>query len=868
MRFLLFALILLSFFQLTAQFQDDFTDGDFSLNPTWVGDNAVFEVNAASQLHLISSGTDTSILVTTSSVVFNSEWSFYVKQSFNSSSNNHSRVYLVSDQSDIKGVLNGYFVQIGSTLDNVTLWRQDGNSLVQLIAGTIASTGNSVNELRIKVTCDPTGNWNLYTDDQAGFNYLLEGSVFDNTYSSSTYFGVFCNYTSSNSSKFYFDDFYVGSIQVDTIPPELLDVKVISSTQLRLFFNEIVDLNSSEYAPFYMVNQGIGNPISANRSSIDSSIVDLIFNSPFTYGLSYLIDVNGVIDRSGNAVNQNNFPWIWYNLAQGDIVINEIMADPSPTIGLPDAEYIELYNNSATKVDLSNWKIVIGSSEKIIPNGVVLPDSFVIIAHENNESQLSAFGSFIGLSSFSLTNSSATIVLKTDSNRLMHIVEYTDLWYQNTVKQEGGWSLEQIDPQNACAGKENWSASTAIAGGTPGKRNSIRASKPDIIPPVFDRVVVINSTNISVFWNETVDSSYSLNTSIYNISEGIGAPIQVTASYPKYNSYNLVLTIPIQPSIIYELTISAGIADCAGNITSEETKVQFGLPDLPDSNEIQINEILFNPKNTGVDFVEIYNPTDKIFDLKDLRLANWSVDNEEFINVKIITEDGFQLFPKQYYVLSISSETVQNQYFVDKPAHCIEMEALPTLNNTSGNLYLITKSLQMIDGMNYDESMHYALLNNPEGVSLERISGAASSFEASNWHSAAIPGRNATDFGGTPTYLNSQVSQGELSTSEWSVYPEIFSPDNDGFEDYLEIRYLLDQSGYTANVFIYNSKGLLIRRLSNNQLLETKGQIIWDGITDDQQKAPIGIYIVYVEMVHLNGDVQHYKLTSVLGGKF
>ena len=864
---LVFAAFLLGLSTVAAQFQDDFSDGDFTQNPIWTGNTTQFEVNSQKYLHLISSGADTSTLSTTSSIVLNTEWRFFVKQSFNSSSNNHSRVYLVSNKSNLTDSLNGYFVQIGSTQDNITLWRQSGNNLQEIITGTNISTGNSVNEIYIKVICDINGKWELFADNQGGTNYTFEGSITDNTFTTSGYFGVFCKYTSSNSTKFYFDDFYVGAIQVDTLPPELMGIKIISQNKLQLFFNETVELNSSQNIQNYIVDGSIGNPASALRLNSDSTIVDLTFTSPFTYAQAYQIELSGIKDNNNNAMPLMQSSFMWYYLKQGDIVINEIMADPMPSVGLPDAEYIELYNNSGIKVNLKDWVLKIGNSKKTLGDAEIPPKSYIIIGHDNNESLLSQYGNFLGLSSFSLTNSGTSLLLTTDSNRFMHHINYNTFWYQNAAKEDGGWSLEQIDPNNYCGAIGNWSASASVLGGSPGQKNSVDANNPDTDAPYFNRVVVVNSMNIDVFLSEAVDSIFAKDPMIYNISDGIGNPIEVIASYPEYSSFSLKLSSPLLPEVIYNLTIDPGVSDCAGNTINNTTTISFGLAQMPDSNDVLINEILFNPKNDGVDYVEIYNNSDKIIDLRFLRLANWNTEDENYDNVEIISEEGFQIFPYKYYVLTTSSTSVKEQYYVESNSNIIEMDALPSLNNTSGNIYLLSNSLRFIDGMNYDEDMHYALLNNPEGISLERLSFSVSSFETTNWHSAAIPGLNAESYGGTPTYINSQASSNNQSQNDWSVYPEIFSPDNDGYEDYLQIQYKLNESGYTANITIYDASGKLIRSVAKNQLLEIDGYVIWDGLNDDKQKADIGIYLILIETYNLNGIVEQRKLTVVLGGK-
>ena len=202
---------------LRAQILDDFTDGNFTQNPVWMGDVSEFTITSSSAippemkpaLQLNGSGSDTSILVTANSLVSNTEWRFWVKLSFNTSANNFARVYLVSDQAELKGELNGYFVQIGGTNDNIGLFRQNGWTTEQIIAGTVSYTGNATNVLRIKVTRDNQGNWNMFSDPEGGFAFQPEGTVNDISFSSTAFFGIFCKYTSSNATKFYFDDFYV-----------------------------------------------------------------------------------------------------------------------------------------------------------------------------------------------------------------------------------------------------------------------------------------------------------------------------------------------------------------------------------------------------------------------------------------------------------------------------------------------------------------------------------------------------------------------------------------------------------------------------------------------------------------------------------
>src|SRR3954466_4726582 len=83
----------------SAQLTEDFSDGNFTSNPVWSGDNAQYIVNAQQQLQLNSSGTGLSYLSSNLPLASldSQEWRCFVHQNFSPSSSNYGRIYLVSD---------------------------------------------------------------------------------------------------------------------------------------------------------------------------------------------------------------------------------------------------------------------------------------------------------------------------------------------------------------------------------------------------------------------------------------------------------------------------------------------------------------------------------------------------------------------------------------------------------------------------------------------------------------------------------------------------------------------------------------------------------------------------------------------------
>jgi len=375
-------------------------------------------------------------------------------------------------------------------------------------------------------------------------------------------------------------------------------------------------------------------------------------------------------------------------------------------------------------------------------------------------------------------------------------------------------------------------------------------------------VNIIDSQKIKLFFTEPMDSVSLLNTERYYIDHEIGNPIGVELFPPDYRSVILFLNKDLQENIIYSLSITDSLTDCVGNTIPINTSILFAIPKAADSLDIVINEFLPDPKDDGVRFIEIYNRSEKIIDLSSLLLASYDFFTSNIETPYAISEDGFLFFPGEYIVLSESPEIVQQQYFTSNPDAFIKMKKMPSFTNSEGVVAITNKGFQIIDLFPYSEDMQFPLLNSTEGVSLERLNFDRPTNDRSNWHSAA------EDVGfGTPAYENSQFRSFEQIDEQITVSPEIFSPDNDGYNDVLNINYEFNAPGYVANILIYDARGRLIINLVKNELLGTKGCFSWDGIDRDNAKAVIGIYIIYIEIFDLDGNVKYYKKTAVLGGK-
>ncbi len=849
-----------------AQFYDSFDDGDFTRNPPWTGSEGSFVINDSKQLQLSAAGEGQSHLVTLSGMNGETEWRFWIKLSFSPSSNNFARVYLAADQENIEQPVNGYFLQFGEsgTSDAIELFRQEDDVLTSVCRGAEGLIAASF-QMNVRVRKDQTGFWQIEVDESGLGAYSPEASGTDNTILQSACFGLLCKYTSSNSTKCYFDNFYSGPFVFDTEPPEIQKITVIAKNQLSVLFNEAVEENSAENTQNYKVSNGVENPISAILDDQNSARVFLEFDRDFPNGTMNTITINNIADLSGNIANGLFSEFYWFKPSAHEIQINEIMADPTPPVNLPEYEYIELHNLTGIPVDLTGWILVTGTTEKVFDTAWIDPGGYLIVGDEDAADDFSTYSfSFYGFSSFSLTNSGQMLVLMNPERQVISFANYSDSWYDDPNKNTGGWSLEQIDPENPCGGQGNWRASMNPSGGSPGLENSVTAENPDILPPAMLNLEIISPLQLRVYFSEPMDSTQLSQNAGYQVDHEIGRPVLVESVWPDYAAVNLFFNDSLKAGFFYTLTISGDVTDCSGNLVDKSKTLVFGLPQPPHEGDIVINEVLYNPRADfvdGVDFVEIYNRSSKMIDLSKLVIATEDETTGELESPKPLSDKGLLFFPDTYLVITSNPDIVKEQYFTNNPDGFLRLETLPAYNNDQGIVILATNGFEIIDRFPYSDQMQFPLLTATDGVSLERLNMERPATDPSNWHSAASSVGYAT-----PAYKNSQSNVTQEVKDPITIDPEVFSPDNDGRDDVLNIHYLFNQPGYMASVKIFDDRGRLVRQIVNNELLSTEGSFSWDGINSENEKAGTGIYIVFIELFDLDGNVKKYKKTAVLGG--
>ena len=848
------------------QFSDNFADGDLTSNPVWTGNTTDWAVNNALQLQSNNSVTNSTFyLSTASAMATTAQWVFYCQMAFNPSSANYVDVYLTASAGDLTASsTTGYFVRIGNTDDEISLYRKEAGAVVKIIDGINGILNSSNNMMKIKVTRNAANQWILSRDlSGTGNNYFSEGVVTDAGFLTSAFFGIVVKQsTASFFQRHFFDDFEVKTFVPDVTPPAILSTTATSSVTVDILFNEPVEKVSSEVRSNYIVNNGIGMPVTAIQDAINTALVHLVFNSSFINGTHYQLAINGVTDYSGNAISNGIASFSFYNAKQYDIVIDEIMADPSPQVALPNTEWIELKNTTPFSVNLAGWRITdLTAPSGTMPAYVLKPDSFVIVCPGSAVAAMSAFGVAIAVTGFpSLDNGGDQLTLTNAQGDIIHTVNYTDNWYLNDLKKEGGWTLEMVDTKNPCSGFSNWKASTNDKGGTPGNKNAVDGIHADDRSPTLLRAYTTDSLHIVLVFDEPLDFTKASAISNYNISEGIGQPQTASALAPVFNKVYLTVNSPLQPRKVYKVTVT-GVTDCVGNSIGSANKTKLGLASATDSFDVVINEILFNPVSNGVDYVELYNRSPKVIDLKNMYIANRNTAGA-ISSITPLSPETYLFYPEEFIVITSDASIVKRDFIVEQADAIIEVTSTPSYNDDKGDVVILNEQGKIVDELIYNEKWHFKLIDNTEGVALERIDYSAGTQHEENWHSAS------TSIGyGTPTYKNSQYRMDLQEQAGLTIVPDIVSPDNDGMDDFVTIGYHFSTPGYVANITIFDANGRPVRYLQRNALCGIKGNFRWDGLGEKFQKLPVGIYIIYTDIFNLNGKKKQFKNVIVLARK-
>lgn len=857
---------------LSGQIVDDFSDGNFNQNPPWLGDAAQFQVNASGELQLMASAAGQSSLLVGGNMPDSCIWEFDLRLGFDPSSQNLVRIYLQVDQADL-AVANGYYLEMGETgsADAIRFFRLDGGAKTQIATGIPGVAASSPN-LHFYIKRTSAGNWTVDAGT-IGTALQTQFSLTKQTWPgiNNAFFGWQCVYTISNASRFFLDNINIRPDVPDTQAPVLLQAAATQANQVTAVFNEPLEIGSAQNVQNYTINNGVGTPQAASLLG-DLRTVVLTLGNPLNTG-TYTLQATGIKDVPGNQsqTQSQTFSYVKVEAAtEFNVIISEIMSDPSPGAGLPELEWFEIYNRSNKIIDLTSLRFSDATSSPIaFPSYLIQPGEYLVLTALANQSvlQASTTGTVLGMSISAsiLNNESDVLTISTSSGEVIDRVAYSVLWHTDPGKDDGGFSLERVNLNLPCLGAENWQSSPATIGGTPGLPNAANSNQPDTTQPRVFKVFPESAGSILVQFTEGMDGTTATDPAAYQLMP----PVAIAAASFLPNdraSVRLELATNLQASTLYLLTVDNTVTDCSGNSYLWVDSLLLGLAEKPSPHDIIINEILFNPASGGARYLECYNNSQKIFDWSDFFLAS---NTDSTTSVVQITQERLFL-PGEYHVFSNDADYIRDNYANIVKKNVLQNQ-LPSLDDKSDSIkvYWAGNGLTVVvDSFFYYRGLHNALLSTSEqeGVAIERLRVDGPTQDPSNWSSAAPQPTGAY---GTPTLPNSQALPDVPKQEELISIPLArLSPDGDGREDFLEIFYHLPAEGYAAGLKIFDSDGNLVKTLVRQNLIGIQGSVRWDGDTDTGEKTRPGIHVLLVEMFAPDGTVRRIKKTVAAVGTF
>ncbi|GEM_PF-609616 len=639
------------------------------------------------------------------------------------------------------------------------------------------------------------------------------------------------------------------------VQPKLQDLIVESDSSLILFFN--VDLNTL----------GIDKSnftISPNVTIQDiywitKSQVKIKTNS-FTENKFYKISIKDISDCFENHIEIQNLEFeIGASPHFGELKITELMLDPNPSINLPNAEYIEIFNASEKLLSLKDLKLVNENDTLYLPTQNLDKNDYILICDEDDISEFRTQFSdifIIGLENlFSLNNTKSSLKLLSPINELIFSVNYTSDFYKHPEKNTGGWSIEMRDINYSCASSRNWEASNNPNGGTPAQPNSVQFDINDSGIPYLLKVKVIAKDSIQLVFDKELNFSKIEN---FEIQFDFSNPVKIQDIIPSQNdAIILVLKDTLKSQITYEVQ-AKNIVSCNGKVQLATQQLSFRIPEKAQIGDMILNEILFNPPVGGVDFVELHNTSNKFINLQNWFVA--TIKEDSLNNLQKIITKTLIIAPYSYVILTENIQKLKGFYPNLSDSLLIETN-LPTLSDSEGTIIILNPEKILFDRLDYSDNWHSDLLRNTEGVSLERISSSSETNNSENWQSSASP------VYATPTKINSQniSKKSNFSDECISFNSEIITPDNDGINDFIQIQFHCLKSGTMGNIDIYDATGQKVKQLIQNQLLSNYNFVRWDGVNEEGQKVRTGYFILYFELFDETGNMQRIRKTVVVG---
>ena len=522
----------------------------------------------------------------------------------------------------------------------------------------------------------------------------------------------------------------------------MVSAELTGNNQIKVQFSEEAEKTSAENINNYQLSANHSGIIviqSALQDAVDARIVWL--STPTLQTDTFRLQVTGIKDSEGLNMSASEFSFVYSQAPQkGDIVFSEIMSDPTPSHGLPDVEFIEIYNRSDKAFFTESWTLTVGSSEILLPVKRMESNTYVLLLNAKDTSLMSNYHPRWVLSkSMSLPNSKGYLQLKS-ANTVLDALTYSYKW-QDTEKQSGGYSLERIDLNNLCQSAYNWTSSAATIGGTPASENSINAENIDTVGLLLASYQTLSSKHVKLIFNKNIDE----NNFTYSAQFSFNTANSVLSKTLNQNEVDLYLSQALEKQ--QELKINL-LSDWCGNVldtilvlryqslqveafdrTSEQSFV-LTFSEAPDETSASnVNNYLLNNQPA----VTVYPDPDD-YKIYHILYANALESNTQYqLKVQNIMDSEGEYMPDTvlvfYYYVPQTSNLIINEVLYKPQTNASEF--IEILNNSDKDINLkevylwqynadgeLSKAIPLVDSSLYLPDGQYGILT-PDSIGVK-----------------------------------------------------------------------------------------------------------------------------------------------------
>lgn len=278
-----------------AQITDSFSDGDFTQNPEWVGTVDNFLINSNLQLQSCATATSTSYIFTSSQAMDNAVWQTDVLINYTTSSSNYASIYLISNKLT-PDTCDAYYVQIGGTNDEISLFVQQGTTKTKIIDGTDKRIDYQPVILTIRVTRDSEGHFALYSKKPEETDFYLEGTALNNIVARGDYFGLLYRNSGTTGNAYIFDNIEV----TGNVPPQ---PKIYPKPQFGdITWNEIMFQTSADVPEYVEIANLTADTLDISNIKFTSLKTDGTYNTFVTIPPLTLLLPNDYLALSDDAM--------------------------------------------------------------------------------------------------------------------------------------------------------------------------------------------------------------------------------------------------------------------------------------------------------------------------------------------------------------------------------------------------------------------------------------------------------------------------------------------------------------------------------------------------------------------------------------